>query len=151
MISFSSFTIFYSVHVLYYYIITRNKQQKSFLKKYSHVFVDYTLIKLGGVKSTMLLFKRMRQIYISLLFSRSVVSSSLQPHRLYVACQAPLSMGFPRQEYSSGLPVPSPGDLPHPRIEPVSPASQADSFPLSHQGSPRFTCTNMERRLYSAL
>ena len=39
------------------------------------------------------------------------------------ACQAPLSMGFPRQEYWSGLPFPSPGDLPDLGIEPVSPAS----------------------------
>ena len=37
-----------------------------------------------------------------------------------VACQAPLSMEFPRQEYWSGLPFPSPGDLPDPGIEPVS-------------------------------
>ena len=39
-----------------------------------------------------------------------------------VACQAPLSMGFSRQEYWSTLPFPSPGDLPDPRIEPTSPA-----------------------------
>ena len=39
-----------------------------------------------------------------------------------VAYQAPLSMGFSRQEYWSGLPFPSPGDLPDPRIEPRSPA-----------------------------
>ena len=45
-------------------------------------------------------------------------------------------MGFSRQEYWSGLPFPSPGDLPDPGIEPVSPALQADSLPLSHQGSP---------------
>ena len=38
-----------------------------------------------------------------------------------VVLQAPLSMGFPRQEYWGGLPFPSPGDLPHPRIEPMSP------------------------------
>ena len=37
-----------------------------------------------------------------------------------VACQAPLSMGFSRQEYWSGLPCPPPGDLPNPGIEPVS-------------------------------
>ena len=42
-----------------------------------------------------------------------------------VAHQAPPSMGFPRQEYWSGLPFPSPGDLPDPRIEPMSPASPA--------------------------
>ena len=35
------------------------------------------------------------------------------------SCQAPLSMGFPRQEYWSGLPFPTPGDLPDPRIEPI--------------------------------
>ena len=38
------------------------------------------------------------------------------------------SMGFSRQEYWSGLPFPSPGDLPNPRIEPVSPALQTDRF-----------------------
>ena len=46
-----------------------------------------------------------------------------------VAHQAPLSVGFSRQEYWSGLPFPSPGDLPNPGIEPGPPALQAD--PLS--------------------
>ena len=45
-----------------------------------------------------------------------------------VARQAPLSMGFSRQEYWSGLPVPSPGDLPDPGIDPECPALQADSL-----------------------
>ena len=52
-----------------------------------------------------------------------------------VGRQAPLSMGFSRQESWSGLPCPPPGVLPHPCIEsksPVSPALQADSLPLSH-------------------
>ena len=56
-----------------------------------------------------------------------------------VARQAPLSMGFSRQEYWNGLPFPPPGDLPEPRIElmsPVSSALQADSLQLSHQRSP---------------
>ena len=56
-----------------------------------------------------------------------------------VACRDPLSMGFSRQEYCSGLPCSPPGDLSQPGIEPVSPvasALQADSLPLSHQGSP---------------
>ena len=51
-----------------------------------------------------------------------------------VAHQAPLSMGFSRQEYWSGLPCPPPGDLPSPGIKPMSPASpalKADSLPLS--------------------
>ena len=52
-----------------------------------------------------------------------------------VACQAPLSVGFSRQEYWSGLPFPSPGDLPNPGIEPGSPALQADSLPSEPQGS----------------
>ena len=47
-----------------------------------------------------------------------------------------LSVGFSRQEYWSGLPFLSSGDLPHPGIEPASPALQADSLPRSHQGSP---------------
>ena len=51
-----------------------------------------------------------------------------------VACQAPLSMGFPRQEYWSGLPFPSPGDLPDPGIKPGSPALQADSLPPEPSG-----------------
>ena len=53
-----------------------------------------------------------------------------------VACQAPLSMRFLRQEYWSGLPFPSPGDLPNPGIEPSSPALQADSLPTELQGKP---------------
>ena len=45
-----------------------------------------------------------------------------------VAHQPPLSMGFSRQEYGSGLPFPSPGDLPNPGVEPMSPALQTDSL-----------------------
>ena len=54
-----------------------------------------------------------------------------------VACQTPLSMGFSRQEYWSGLPFPSPGDLPDARIKPVSPELQADPLLLSHLGNPQ--------------
>ena len=53
-----------------------------------------------------------------------------------VAYQAPLFMGFSGQEYWSGLPCPPRGDLPNPWTEPMSPISQADSLPLSHQGIP---------------
>ena len=45
-----------------------------------------------------------------------------------IAHQAPLFMAFSKQEYWSGLPLPSPGDLPHPGIEPRPPALQADSL-----------------------
>jgi len=55
-----------------------------------------------------------------------------------VAHLAPLSMVFSRQEYWTGLPFPSPGDLPNPRIEPGSPPLQADSLLLSHQGAEYF-------------
>ena len=48
------------------------------------------------------------------------------------AHQDPLSMGFPRQEYWSELPFPSPGDLPKSEIKPPSPVLEVDSFPLSH-------------------
>ena len=53
-----------------------------------------------------------------------------------VTLQAPLSMSFPRQEYWSGLPFPSLGDLPDPGIKPRSPALQADSLPTELQGKP---------------
>ena len=53
-----------------------------------------------------------------------------------VAHQAPLSMGFSRQEYWSGLPCPPPGDLPNPGIEPWSPALQASSSLTELQGKP---------------
>ena len=46
-----------------------------------------------------------------------------------VVCQASRSMGFSRQEYWSGLPFPSPGDLPKPGIEPTYPVLQADNLP----------------------
>ena len=58
-----------------------------------------------------------------------------------VACQAPPSMGFSRQEYWSGLPFPSPGDLPDPEIESGSPALQADQTLLSKPpGNPQSYC-----------
>ena len=53
-----------------------------------------------------------------------------------VNSQAPVSMGFSRQEYWSGFPFPFPGDLPDPGIEPGSPALQADSLPTELAGEP---------------
>ena len=50
------------------------------------------------------------------------------------ACQAPLLMGFSKQRYWSGLPFPSPGDLPNPGIKPWTPALQADSLPTELPG-----------------
>ena len=54
-----------------------------------------------------------------------------------VAYQAPLSTGFSRQENWSGLPFPSPGDLPNPGIEPGSPALQTDALPSEPPGKPK--------------
>ena len=69
------------------------------------------------------------------------VCKSLSRVRLFVtlwtvARQAPLSMGFSRQEYWSGLPFPSPGDLPNPGIEPGSPALPADALFSEPPGKP---------------
>ena len=62
------------------------------------------------------------------------MSDSVTPRT--VAFQAPLSTGFSRQEYWSGLPLPSPGYLLLSGIEPVSPALQADSLPSEPPGKP---------------
>ena len=50
--------------------------------------------------------------------------------------QASRSMGFSRQEYWSGVPFPSPGDLPHPGIDPRAPALQADALPSEEPEKP---------------
>ena len=55
-----------------------------------------------------------------------------------VACRAPRSTGFSRQEYWRGLPCPPPGDLPDPGIEPRCPTLQADSLPSEPPGKPRY-------------
>ena len=64
-----------------------------------------------------------------------------------VARQAPLSMEFSRQEYWSGLPFPTPGDLPDPVVEPaslMSPELQADSLPSEPLGKPQNQSTQTE-------
>ena len=66
--------------------------------------------------------------------SHSVVSDSCNPWTL--AHQASPSMGFSRQEYWSGLPFPSPRDLPDPGIKPRSPALQADALTSEPPGKP---------------
>ena len=58
-----------------------------------------------------------------------------------VAYQASPSMGFSRQEYWSGVPQPSPGDLPDPGIEPWSPALEADALTSEPPGKPKVTLT----------
>ena len=68
--------------------------------------------------------------------SHSVMSDSLWPSRT-VACQAPLPIELSRQEYWSGLPFPSPGDLPDPGIKPGSSALQTDSILSEPPGKPK--------------
>ena len=80
--------------------------------------------------------------------SHSVVSDPAT-----VAHQAPLSMGFPRQECWSGLPCPPPGDLPDPGIKPESSALQADSLPSEprYTGSAQLTCLGWMNEVLSQL
>ena len=66
-----------------------------------------------------------------------------------IAHQTPLSMGFSRQEYWSGLPFPSPGDLPNPGIEPGSPALQADALSSEPPGKPVDVYYHIEEVLHS--
>ena len=79
---------------------------------------------------------------VSAVPSCSTLCTSLDCSR-----QAPLSREFSRQEYCRGLPFPSPGDLPDPRVEPRSPPWRADSFPLSHLGSPLLVLWSSSKRL----
>ena len=87
---------------------------------------------------------KMSLYYLSISFSKSrvlayvwcVLSLVRLWHPWTVACKPPLSVGFPRQEYWSGLPFPPPGDLRYPGIKPGSPALQVDSLPLGHLGRP---------------
>ena len=76
----------------------------------------------------------MRKKHFTISLSHSVMSDSAIPWTV-VACQAPLSMRFSRQEHWSGLPFPSPGDVPDPGIEPRYPALQADSLPSEPPGT----------------
>ena len=64
-----------------------------------------------------------------------------------IACQDPLSMGFSRQGYWSGLPFPSPGGLPNPGIEPGSPALQADSLLTELPGKPKMSERSIHQNL----
>ena len=91
---------------------------------------------LAGPCKIIMVLKESQVRKVCVCVSHSVMSNSLWPHRL--ALQAPLSMGFSKQEYWSGLPFPFPGDLPNPGTEtesPAAPALQADSLPLNHQES----------------
>ena len=74
-------------------------------------------------------------LILLLLFSHWVLSNSFVTPWT-VACQALLSMGLPRQEYWTGLPFPSPGYLPNPGIEPISPTLAGGFFTAEPPGKP---------------
>ena len=80
-----------------------------------------------------------------LLFSR-LVMSQLFVTPWIIAHQSPLSMELPRQEYWNGEPLPSPGNLPKPGIEPWSPSLQVDSLPSEPPGNIKFM--SMSQRCY---
>ena len=68
--------------------------------------------------------------------------------------EAPLSMGFSRQEYWSRLPCPPPEDLPNPETEltsPVYPALEVDSLPLAPPGQPRVSLLGVKSGVYNLL
>ena len=142
----------YKLYIIYnrlYNIIIQ-----SFIKllKYILLFKYYNIISPGTFTKKLLVFK-VPIIFFFLLFYWSIVDlQCCNSFHVYnrvsypyicgglvakscltlatpwaIACQAPLSMGFSRQEYWSGLPFPSPGDLPGPGTELQSPALQADS------------------------
>ena len=82
------------------------------------------------------------QYLMSSNMSQALVVQSLSHAQLFVTpwtatCQAPLSMGFSRQDCWSGVPFPSPGDLLNPGIEPWSPALQGDALPSELLGKPK--------------
>ena len=96
-------------------------------------FPNIRLKKFYCLKSPVIERNRMRFLdIILLLYSLSHVQFFATPWT--VAYQAPSSMGFSRQECWSGLPFPSPGDLPDPGIEPGSATLQADALPSEPPG-----------------
>ena len=90
--------------------------------------------------------------YLLQKLTQSVHAYSLSCVQLFmtpwtVAHQVPLSMGFSRQEYWSGLPCPLPGDLPNPGIKPRSPTLQADSLPPEPPGKQLKVCHDLNVKL----
>ena len=77
-------------------------------------------------------FSWKKEAWVKVESTRSGISDSVTPGT--VAPPTPLSMGFSRQEYWSGEPFPSPGDLPNPGMEPRSPTLQVDSLPTEPPG-----------------
>ena len=116
---------------------------------YKSISINQSLLKYPHTHAKCHTFKTTCKSALSFLFctkytavsencSCLVLSNSSVTPRT-IAHQAPLSVGFSRQEYWRGLPFPFPGDLPNPGIELTSPALPVDSLLLSHQGSLKLT------------
>ena len=103
-----------------------------------------------GIAQSWTLLKRLSSSRVGqevegVFHSHSVMFNSFATPQT-VACQAPLSMGSPRQTYWSGLPLPSPWNLPFPIVKPESPALQADCLPSESPGKP---VIHRDNRLYN--
>ena len=110
-------------------------------------FLMLNQLYIPGIKSYWLSCK------IIILSIMKVKVKSLSRVRLFVtpwtvAYQAPPSMGSSRQEYWSGLPFPSPGDLPDPGIEPRSPTLRADTLPSEPSGKPYNSLKPLPKKKY---
>ena len=101
----------------------------------TQVLMDF--IKCSLLHSTLLLSGLQHEKCQSLSCARLFATPPM------TACQAPLSMGFSRQGYQSGLPFPSPEDFPYPGIKPRSPALQADALPSEPPQSQKILAINM--------
>ena len=99
-----------------------NALQRNIIKTPMWVIFEVRVAFLAQLFCNVLLFLAAR--------SCPTLLAPMDPH------QTPPSMGFPRQEYWSGLLFPSPGNLPDPETEVVSPTPQVDSLPLTYLGSP---------------
>ena len=95
---------------------------------------NYSAVKTNEILIQVTTRMNLKNIFVVVVQSLNCFQLSEVPWT--VAHQTSLFMGFPRQEYWSGLPFPYPKDLLDPGLEPTSPALQTDSLPLSRQGSP---------------
>ena len=93
------------------------------------IVIKWDILDISNIIKTF--FQNQKSLYF--LFSCYIISDSFTISWT-IACQAPLSMGFPRQGDWSALPFPSPGNLPDPGTELTSPALKVDSLSVGHLG-----------------
>ena len=118
-----------------------NKYIYEVLNYYIKIFIFINHFIMYTYRKSLSIHLKLKQCYISTVCICAQLLSHiwLLATLWTVAHQAPLSMEFPRQEYWGGLPFPPPGDLPHPGIEPASPASLALAggfFTIAPYGKP---------------